>query len=177
MRSRLVHRNDPRRIGFVALVALALVVVSIAVLALLTARSEAAGSAIGCETVVVSVDWDRTRAEKVSGVVVRVRFPRGLEIPADPSTRSAQERVEVLAGTEGGLFDAIPRDDDGDGTADVINVGLIKRDIAPGAFARIRFDCAAGAASRAASDFSCTSDVADDTGSVPSSCRVARAPR
>lgn len=158
--------------------ALVLVAVLVMALVVLTDRSaDAAGAAGACETVLVSVDWDQTRAETVTGVVVRVRFPRGLALPVNAATGSAQERVEVLSGTDGGLFDAIPRDGDGDGVADVINVGLIRKGSAPGPFAKIRFDCAAGAAPRKASDFSCTSDVADETGSVPSSCRVAIAAR
>jgi hypothetical protein len=168
-----VSRNLPRRIGAVTLGALVLVAVLVAALVVLTDRSAGAADGGACETVVVSVDWDRSRAETVTGVVVRVRFPRGLSLPVNGATGSAQERVEVLSGTDGGLFDAIPRDGDGDGVADVINVGLIRKGSAPGPFAKIRFDCAAGTASRKASDFSCTSDVADETGSVPSSCRVA----
>ena len=39
-------------------------------------------------------------------------------------------------------------------------------------FARLRFDCAPGMAPAKAAELTCVSDVADETGSVPSSCSV-----
>lgn len=126
----------------------------------------------GCPPVVVTVDWDSRRAETVSGVVVRVSYPPSLDMPASGKPVSAKDRVELLGGTSGGLFDAVPRDSDGDGRTDLLSIGLVTRGIPSGRFARIRFDCAAGPAAASTPKLGCVSDVADDTGSVPSSCSV-----
>lgn len=162
------------RIGVVALGALLVAIALALTLALLTGRSEAAAAG-ACEDVVVSVDWDHGRAETVSGIVVRVGYPASVAMPAQGEPRSAKERVRLLVDGSGGLFDAVPRDGNRDGRDDVVSVGLIRQGIASGPFARLRFDCAPGAPSRTASDFTCVSDVADQSGSVPSSCRVALA--
>lgn len=166
------RRTRRVRAGVVALGAILLVVVLALTLALLTGRSHAADTP-ACKSVVVSVDWDHGRAEKVSGVVVRVGYPASLAMPAQGEPRSAKDRVQLLTSTSGGLFDAVPRDADQDGREDVVSVGLITQGIASGPFARLRFDCVAGSSSALASDFSCVSDVADESGSVPSSCSVA----
>lgn len=139
-----------------------------------TRRAEAATKA-GCVSVVVSVDWDHERAEKVSGVVVRVGYPASVVMPSSGAPDSSKDRVELLTGTSGGLFDAVPRDSNQDGRRDVVSIGLITQGIGSGRFARLRFDCAPGMASAKASEFTCVSDVADDTGSVPSSCSIALA--
>ena len=137
-------------------------------------RAEAAASA-RCESVVVTVDWDHRRTEKVSGVVVRVGYPASLVMPSQGHPDSSKDRVQLLTGTSGGLFDAVPRDSDQDGRKDVVSVGLITQGIGSGRFARLDFDCAPGMAPPRASDFACVSDVADDAGGVPSSCSVALA--
>jgi hypothetical protein len=161
------------RVGVVAAGALLLVLFLVLSLAYVSRRAEAATG--GCETVVVRVDWDRRRAEKVSGIVVRVGYPRSLEMPSSGNPDSSKDRVELLTGTSGGLFDAVPRDGDHDGRKDVVSIGLITQGIGPGPFARLRFDCAPGMAPAKAAELTCTSDVADDSGSVPSSCSVASA--
>lgn len=162
------------RVGVVALGALLLVLVLALSLAWVARRAEAAADR-GCESVVVSVDWDHGRAAKVSGVVVRVGYPRSLEMPSSGKPDSSKDRVALLTGTSGGLFDAVPRDSDHDGRNDVVSVGLITQEIGPGPFARLRFDCAPGMAPAKAGEITCTADVADESGSVPSSCSVALA--
>jgi hypothetical protein len=138
------------------------------------ARPAAATTPPACASVIVSVDWDHGRAEKVSGVVVRVRYPGALDVPLDKGRPgSAQDRVQLLTSASGGLFDAVPRDSDADGRMDVLSIGLITQGIPSGKFARIGFDCAGGVAKVGASDFSCVSDIADEAGAVPSSCSVA----
>lgn len=156
----------------VALGALVLVMLLVLSLAYLTGRAEAA-TGDGCGAFVVSVDWDHRRAEKVSGVVVRIGYPGALEMPSSGTPDSSKDRVELLTGTSGGLFDAVARDSDQDGRRDVLSIGLITQGIGPGKFARVRFDCVAGMAPARADQLTCVSDVADDTGSVPSSCSVA----
>jgi len=135
------------------------------------ARATAVDQATACTSasVVVSVGWDRERAEKVSGVVTRLRYPASLTVPSDPSDRSAKARVELLTGTSGGLFDALDKPGD---TGELLNIGLITAGIGAGPFARIRFDCRPGAAVPAASDFGCVADVADQAGTVPATCSV-----
>lgn len=141
---------------------------------LLAGAGMAPAAAASCRdvTVVVSVDWSRARAEKVAGVVTRIQYPSSLELPAD-DRGSAKARATLLTGTSGGLFDAVRKDTDQDGRSDLVSVGLITAGIAPGPFVRLRFDCRAGAAAPAAADFSCAPDIADEAGSVPSSCSVA----
>ncbi|MBY0279084.1 hypothetical protein K2Z84_27440 [Candidatus Binatia bacterium] len=162
------------RVGAVALGALLFVLVLVLSLAYVARRAEAAIDR-GCESVVVSVDWDRSRAARVSGVVVRVGYPASLEMPSSGNPDSSKDRVALLTGTSGGLFDAVPRDSDHDGRKDVVSIGLITQGIGPGPFARLRFDCAPGMAPAKAAEITCTADVADESGSVPSSCSVALA--
>jgi hypothetical protein len=139
-----------------------------------SARPAMAATSRACASVIVSVDWDHDRAAKVSGVVVRVRYPGSLDVPLDEKRPgSAQDRVQLLTSASGGLFDAVPRDSDGDGRKDVLSVGLITQGISSGTFARIGFDCTSDIVRAKASDFSCVADIADEAGSVPGSCSVA----
>lgn len=148
---------------------LAVVLAAVAVAAPVTARADA-----GCRQVTVdlTVTWDPDRAETVSGVVTRLRYPAALELPTRPGTESASARVETRTGTAGGLFDALRKDTDGDGAGDLLNVGLITQGIRPGEFARVRFDCRPGASTPSAAAFACTPDVADESGAVPAQCSV-----
>lgn len=139
-----------------------------------TARAAAPDATGACTRVdaEVSVQWDRDRAEKVPGVVVRVRFPASLDVPTDATKRnSAQDRVKLMTDTEGGLFDAVKNAGSADGT-DRLSIGLITTGIGPGPFARIHFDCKPGAVQPDASEFSCVADVADEAGNVPATCTV-----
>jgi len=144
-------------------------------LAVADTRAAASGAKVGCTRVdaAVSVEWDHDRAEKVSGVVARVRFPDSLDVPTDPSKRnSAQQRVELTTGTTGGLFDAVKNPAASGGGSDLLSIGLINKGIGPGSFVRIHFDCKPGATQPAANDFSCVADVADEAGNVPAKCVV-----
>lgn len=134
----------------------------------------AATPAHGCEqaTVTLTVTWDRSRAETVSGVVARLSYPPALDVPVD-DRGSAQGRVENRTGESGGLFDAVRKDTDGDGKGDLLNVGLITEGIAPGDFVRIRFDCRPGTELPPKTAFRCTPDVADEAGKVEATCSVA----
>ena len=140
-----------------------------------TARAAASDPQGACTRVdaAVSVQWDRDRAEKVSGVVARVRFPASLDVPTDATKRnSAQARVKLTTETTGGLFDAVKNAGAGDGGTDLLSIGLITTGIGPGSFVRIHFDCKPGATQPAASEFSCVADVADEAGNVPATCVV-----
>lgn len=141
-----------------------------------SAAAEPAGGCTPFDAVVV-VSWDRDRAATVSGVVTRIRFPAALDVATDPADGSAKGAVELLTGTAGGLFDALVKDSDGDHAGDVLSVGLITSGIGPGSFAKVRFECRPGVAAVATDAVSCTADVADESGSVPSTCTVTRAPR
>ncbi|MEW6270345.1 MAG: hypothetical protein AB1689_13730 [Thermodesulfobacteriota bacterium] len=146
-----------------------LIVAALAAAAPTAARAEA-----GCRqvTVSVTVTWDPQRAETVSGVVTRLHYPAEVDLPTEPGSQSAKERVETRTGTSGGLFDALRKDTDGDGAGDLLNVGLITQGIRPGEFVRVRFDCREGDAMPAATAFTCTPDVADESGAVPATCTV-----
>jgi hypothetical protein len=148
---------------------LALVLVALALAAPAAGRAEAECRQV---TVSLTVTWDPDRAETVSGVVTRLRYPAALELPTEPGSESAKARVETRTGTSGGLFDALRKDTDGDGAGDLLNVGLVTQGIRPGEFVRVRFDCRAGDATPAASAFTCTPDVADESGAVPATCSV-----
>lgn len=142
------------------------------------ARAAASDARAGCTRVdaAVSVEWDHDRAETVSGVVARVRFPDSLDVPTDPKKRnSAQQRVELTTGTTGGLFDAVKNPGSADGGSELLSIGLINKGIEPGSFVRIHFDCKPGSAQPAATDFSCVADVADESGNVPAKCVVSLA--
>lgn len=125
---------------------------------------------------VVTVTWDTDRAETVAGVVTRVKYPSSLDLPVDDERASAKSRVTLLTTSKGGLFDAVKNAGAGDGGGDMVSVGLISATIAPGAFARIRFDCRSDATIPEASAFACVADVADQTGSVPATCKVGLEP-
>lgn len=136
------------------------------------AASDATGACTRVDAA-VSVQWDRDRAEKASGVVARVRFPASLDVPTDATKRnSAQGRVELTTGTAGGLFDAVKNIGAAEGGSDLLSIGLITTGIGPGSFVRIHFDCKPGAAMPEASEFSCVADVADEAGNVPATCVV-----
>jgi len=131
-------------------------------------RSVSAGEA-GVD-VVVRVSWNRERAERVSGVVTRVQYPKSLALETDPRDGSAKGHVERLTTSSGGLFDALVKDTDGDGAPDLLSVGLITPGIEPGDFVRIHFARSPGAASPDGATFGCVADVADGSGAVPATC-------
>jgi len=133
----------------------------------------AVARAAPCRTTVdVDVAWERSRAETVAGIVVRLGYPASLDVPVDAASGSSRERVENRTGFPGGLFDAVRKDTDGDGAGDLLSVGLITQGMKPGPFARVTFDCDGGGGAPSADAFTCTADVADDRGHVPATCSV-----
>jgi hypothetical protein len=121
--------------------------------------------------VTVSIDWNHTLDRTAQGVVVRLAYPEGLVLAKD-ETGSARKLVRRLAAGDGGLFEAMPGDTDGDGVDDRVNIGLVTEKIAPGSFAEIRFACRPGASAPKASEFACEPQVSDSLGSVDATCAV-----
>jgi len=140
---------------------------------LVTIPAAAAAAAEPCRTVVdVDVRWEKSRAETVSGIVVRIGYPPSLDVPVEAESGSSRERVDNLTGKPGGLFDAVRKDTDGDGAGDLLSVGLVTQGMKPGPFVRVAFDCGAATAVPPLDAFTCTADVADEQGHVPASCAV-----
>ena len=111
----------------------------------------------------------------LGGIAVFVQYDPDL-VTMPGSGNEALLQVENLnAGT--GLFNAGDSDVDGDGVDERLAVALISpfSTIEVGAFARARFDCAAGAGRQPiVSDFTCTVDASTSTGNrVPASCALA----
>jgi hypothetical protein len=111
----------------------------------------------------------------VSGVTTVIDYPPILAaIPGCCSNPSVLARVSNLTGIGNGIFSAGDADSDGDTLDDRISVGLVSlsSSIPSGAFADIRFDCAAGDAPLV-TDFACTLDASDGNGNpVDGSCLV-----
>ena len=141
-------------------------------LAALPGTSRAAEA--NCHEVVatVKVAWAGDRGLRAAGVVTRVGFPPTLRLPVEKGSASVAARTERLGPTQGGLFDAIVRDSDGDGRQDRVNVGLVTSGIPAGDFVRIRFECTQGAAPPAPGDFSCVAEVSDGSLPVDATCSV-----
>ena len=111
----------------------------------------------------------------VAGVTTTLDYPGGLlDIPGVGNAASVLARVTNVSGTNG-LFSAGDQDASGDGFDDRISIGLISTAaaIAPGAFARVVFDCVAGAPRPTIADFACTPDVSSLFGTtLEASCAV-----
>jgi hypothetical protein len=109
----------------------------------------------------------------VAGVTVQVGYDgTRLEIPGTGNQSTVNARVTNLSGASG-LFQAGDQDTDPETAS--INVGLISTGsaIAPGAFARIVFDCADGATAPVSGDFDCTPDVSSLLGNtLEASCSI-----
>jgi len=125
-----------------------------------SARAEGCRSAL----VTVSVDWQKEHAPTAAGVVARITYPAQVDVPTDPKDHSARSRVDNLTGAAGGLFDAIPKRN-AESEGGILSVGLVARDIPPGDFARVRFDCTSGSRPDAQA-FSCVAEVSDLSGLV-----------
>jgi hypothetical protein len=140
----------------------------------LSALASPAGAADACRFAIAtaSVTWPTSEAATAKGVVVRIAYPRSVEVPVAEGSKSPAARVEKRTAASGGLFDSVRRDADGDGHGDLVNVGLVTSDIAPGEFVRVRFDCAPGTPRPQASDFSCSADVAGGAGPIEASCAI-----
>ena len=98
-----------------------------------------------------------------------------LDIPGTGNQSTVLARVTNLSGASG-LFSAGDQDSDQSGTDDLLSVGMISTAsaVAPGTFARVVFDCAAGQRAPTAADFSCTPDVSSLFGTtIDATCSVA----
>jgi hypothetical protein len=135
----------------------------------LLALAPHAGAESPCTTrsATVLIEWE-SPGFPVQGVVARVSLPPGLRLDREKGKGRAAEN---LTGLDGGLFDAVPRDSNGDGADDLVTIGLVASDIPKGRFATMRFECDAGAPTKGG-EVSCTLEAAGAQGDVPGSCRV-----
>jgi hypothetical protein len=147
-------------------------VVGLSATGLAEERAAAAGrTACRESSVTVSVAWDRQLEPAAQGVVVGLTYPEGLLLAPDESG-SAKDSVRRLGSGDGGLFEAIPVDQDGDGVDDRVNIGLVSEGISPGPFARVRFACRPDAAAPEEAAFACEPQVAGARGEIASTCDV-----
>lgn len=131
----------------------------------------------GCTHVDVTatVGWDVGTFPQVSGTAVRVDYmPSLATLPGTGASDVVRARVTNLTGITDGLLEAADRPRPGSTSDDQVSVALVSlgAPIAPGPFARIRFDCVAGAAEPTAGDFACAAEAAAFDGSPvsPASC-------
>ncbi|MBM4244837.1 MAG: hypothetical protein FJ148_13640 [Deltaproteobacteria bacterium] len=134
----------------------------------------------GCAHVDVTatVGWNTGAFPQVSGTVVRIEYAASLaSLPGTGATDTVRARVTNLTGIADGLLEATDRPRPGSTSDDQASVALLSlgAPITPGPFARIRFDCVAGAAQPTAGDFSCSAEAATLDGSPvsPASCTLA----
>jgi len=110
--------------------------------------------------VTVTVDYSAVDHPDVSGITVGLGYPQSVSIPGIGSDSTVLERVSNLTGVQG-LFNV------GDVDAErLLNVGVVSltSPVPSADFARVRFDCASGAAVPAPAAFACTVDAATFTG-------------
>ena len=127
-----------------------------------------AGPGCATATATVTVDWEDPGDRVVQGVVARVSFPAGVGFDVRTGPKGA---VENLTGMSGALFDATARDEDGDGTQDLLTIGMVGSRVPEGRFARVRFACL-GDSPPKSSDFTCVLEAATPMGDVDGTCRV-----
>jgi hypothetical protein len=111
-------------------------------------------------------------AINAAGVTTTLSYPAAVSIPGVGADATVIERVTNLTGVGNGIFSAGDNDTNADNVDDQLKVGLITSSnaIAPGAFARVRFDCTAG---KALGAVSCSADVSDAVGTdLAGSCSV-----
>lgn len=115
--------------------------------------------------VIVAVNYNTVDVPDMGGITVALGYPAGIAIPGVGSQPAVLERVTQLNSVSGGLFSAGDTDGGTEGTAGVLSIGLISpvTPIAPGNFARARFDCTAGAAP-SVSAFTCSVDASANSG-------------
>jgi len=127
--------------------------------------------------VTATVGWNTTTSPQVSGTTVRVDYmPSLATIPGTGASDPVRARVTNLTGIEDGLLEAADRPRAGSSGDDQVSVALVSlvQPIAPGPFARVRFDCVAGGTEPSAGDFSCAAEAAAFDGSLvsPASCTL-----
>lgn len=133
----------------------------------------------GCAHVDVTatVGWNAGAFPQVSGTAVRIDYTPSLaSLPGTGAGDEVRARVTNLTGIGDGLLEAADRPRPGSTSDDQASVALVSlgQPIAPGPFARIRFDCVAGAAAPGAGDFACAAEAAAFDGSPvsPASCTL-----
>lgn len=130
--------------------------------------------ASGKATATINVAFDNGGgAFNAAGVTTTLSYPGAVSIPGVGSDATVIERVTNLTGVSNGIFSAGDNDTNADNVDDQLSVGLITTSnaVAPGAFARVQFDCTAGAA---LGSVSCAADVTDAVGTdLSGSCSVA----
>jgi len=138
------------------------------------------GGPSGCRTaeVTATVGWDTAAFPQVSGSAVRIHYPPAmLSLPGSGASEALRARVANLTGIADGLLEASDGPRQGSAVDDLASVALVSltQPIAPGPFARVTFDCVAGATTPSAGDFSCTTEAASFDGSpvAPASCTLA----
>ena len=135
----------------------------------------------GCTTATLTITTSyqaQSAPDFIAGVTTMIHYPGTLlDIPGTGNQSTVLARVTNLSGASG-LFSAGDQDSDQSGTDDLLSVGMISTAsaVAPGTFARVVFDCAAGQRAPTAADFSCTPDVSSLFGTtIDATCSVALA--
>ncbi len=126
-------------------------------------------------TIIIAIAYDDVSFPDVTGGTTSVQYPAGLDVPGNQSGTD-QSRAMNLTGTSGGFFNISDQDSNGDNVDDQVVVGLVGTQvISPGNFASVTFDCAADATVPAVGSFTCTPDLATNSGTNVSgaSCNVA----
>ena len=133
----------------------------------------------GCTTATLTITTSyqaQSAPDFIAGVTTMIHYPGTLlDIPGTGNQSTVLARVTNLSGASG-LFSAGDQDSDQSGTDDLLSVGMISTAsaVAPGTFARVVFDCAAGQRAPTAADFSCTPDVSSLFGTtIDATCSVA----
>jgi len=120
--------------------------------------------------VTIAVNYNQVDFPAVSGIAVGLGYPTSLSLPGFGSDATVLARVTNLTGVQG-LFNVGDID-----TSNLLNVGVVSlaATIPSGGFARVRFDCASGAALPAASAFTCAVDAATFEGNqvAPTQCVI-----
>jgi len=137
-------------------------------------------AAPGCAQadVTATVGWNAATFPQVSGVEVRIAYnPALVGLPGSGATVEVRARVSNLTGLTDGLFEVNDTSRVVGTPDDLARVGLVSltQPIAPGPFARVRFDCAGGPQVPDAGDFSCVLAAAGFDGApvTPASCTLA----
>ncbi len=126
-------------------------------------------------TITITIAYDDVSFPDVTGVTTTIAYPAGLDVPGNQSGTD-QSRAMNLTGTGGGFFNVSDQDANGDNIDDQVVVGLVSTQaVAPGDFASVTFDCAEGTTVPTAGSFTCTADLATNSGTdvTGDSCNVA----
>ena len=129
--------------------------------------------ASGRASATVRVSFDNGGgAINAAGVTTTLSYPASVSIPGVKDDATVLERITNVTGVTNGIFSAGDNDTNGDNVDDTLAIGLIttSNSIAPGDFARVSFDCSAGAT---LGTVGCAADISDALGSaLGGSCSV-----